>query len=68
VKALMLKQQHRIELIGQQLKAASPEHLLKRGYSITLKDGHAVTDASQLHPGDVITTRMYKGDIHSIVK
>jgi exodeoxyribonuclease VII large subunit len=68
VKALMLKQQHRIELIGQQLKAASPEHQLKRGYSITLKDGHAVTDASQLHPGDVITTRMYKGDIHSIVK
>jgi exodeoxyribonuclease VII large subunit len=68
VKTLMLKQQHRLELIQNQLKAASPEHLLKLGYSITLKDGHAVTDASQLQPGDLLTTRLWHGTAVSKVQ
>lgn len=68
VNTLMLKQQHRLELIQNQLKAASPEHLLKLGYSITLKDGHAVTDASQLQPGDLLTTRLWHGTAVSKVQ
>jgi exodeoxyribonuclease VII large subunit len=66
--ALMMKQRHRLELIESQLRAASPEHLLKRGYSITMKDGHAVTDASQLKPGDLLTTRMLHGTVTSKVQ
>jgi exodeoxyribonuclease VII large subunit len=68
VQSALLKQQHRLELLGQQLQAASPEHLLQRGYSITLKDGHAVTDASLLKPGDRIETRMWKGSVTSTVQ
>ena len=41
----------------------SPEKLLSRGYSITLKDGKAVTDASLLQPGDQLTTRLLKGEV-----
>lgn len=64
---LLSRQKHRLELLQQRISDASPERLLSRGYSITLKDGKAVTDASQLHPGDELTTRLYKGQVTSIV-
>ncbi len=63
----LMKENHRLQLLEQQIKAASPEHLLKRGYSITLKNGRAVTDISQLKPGDELVTRMAKGEIKSVV-
>ena len=66
--ARLQKETHRMELLEQQVKAASPEHLLKKGYSITLKNGKAVTDASQLKSGDEIETRIAKGSFISIVK
>lgn len=58
-------EKHRLELYAERVKAASPERLLKRGYSMTLKDGKAVTDASILHPGDVVETRLAKGHFKS---
>lgn len=64
---LLSRQKHRLELLQQRIADASPEKLLSRGYSITLKDGKAVTDASQLHPGDELVTRLYKGELTSIV-
>ena len=45
-------------LIEQQVKSASPDLLLQKGYSITLKDGKAVTDPALLSPGDKIVTRI----------
>lgn len=54
-------------LLEQQIKSASPDLLLKRGYSITLKDGKAVTDASLLLPGDEVETRVAKGTFKSKV-
>ena len=66
--ARLQKETHRMELLEQQVKAASPEHLLKKGYSITLKNGKAVTDASQLQPGDEVETRVAKGSFVSVVK
>ena len=58
-------QRHRIDLLRQRLADASPERLLARGYSITLKEGRAVKDASTLQPGDVIVTRLYRGEVRS---
>lgn len=60
-------EKHRLELYSQQVKAASPDELLKRGYSITLKDGKAVTDASLLRQGDEVETRLAKGKFKSRV-
>ena len=62
------RENHRMQLLEQQVKAASPELLLQKGYSITLKNGKAVTDASQLQPGDEVETRIAKGSFISIVK
>lgn len=57
---LLSRQRHRLELLQQRVADNSPEKLLSRGYSITLKDGKAVTDASLLQPGDQLTTRLLK--------
>ena len=60
-------EQHRLELAAEKLKMLDPRLLLQRGYSITLKDGHAVSDAATLSPGDVVETRLAKGTIKSTV-
>ena len=59
---------HRLELISEKLKALDPTLLLARGYSITLHNGKAVKDATTLHEGDEIETRLAKGSIRSMVK
>jgi len=59
---------HRLLLLEQRINDASPERLLKRGYSLTFKDGKTVTDSAQLTPGDIITTRFAKGEVKSEVK
>ena len=68
VNALFIRQRHRLELLQQRIADASPQKQLARGYSITLKDGRTVKDASALQPGDVLTTYVHKGEIQSIVK
>ena len=67
IEARLQRERHRLQLVQSQVEAASPELLLKRGYSLTLKDGKAVTDASELHPGDVLATRVAKGEFKSKV-
>lgn len=59
---------HRLMLLEQRVNDASPERLLKRGYSLTFKDGKTVTDSANLKPGDIITTRLAKGEVRSEVK
>lgn len=68
VETLLARHRHRLELFRQRLADASPEKLLARGYSLTLKDGRAVKDASRLHEGDVLVTQVHKGTFTSIVK
>ena len=65
---LLSRQRYRLELLQQRVADNSPEKLLSRGYSITLKDGKAVTDASLLQPGDQLTTRLLKGEVQSTVR
>lgn len=64
----LTRENHRLELLQQHVKMASPEQILKRGYSITLKDGKAVTQASLLNTGDELVTRFWKGEVVSEVK
>ena len=59
---------HRLELLQQRLNDAMPEKQLARGYSITLKDGKAVKDASMLKEGDTLVTMLHQGKVLSIIK
>lgn len=64
----MIKETHRLSLLEHRVMAASPEHLLKKGYSITMLNGKAVTDASTLKKGDRIVTMLHRGKIESEIK
>ena len=59
---------HRIDMLSQRAIAQDPERLLSRGYSITLKDGKSIKDASQLKAGDEIETRFAKGVAKAVVR
>ena len=61
-------ERHRLQLIEEQAKSLDPALLLRRGYSITLKDGKALRDPQLLRPGDEIETRLEKGTVKSIIK
>ena len=67
LEVILQREKHRLALIEQQGKVSSPELLLKKGYSITLKNGRAVTDATQLLPGDEVVTKVAKGEFKSKV-
>ena len=67
LEGILQREKHRLALIEQQVKTSSPELLLKKGYSITLKNGRAVTDATQLLPGDEVVTKVAKGEFKSKV-
>lgn len=64
----MQAQHHRLDLCQRSIDAASPEHILSLGYSITRVGGKAVRDASLLAPGDEVETTTTKGSFTSIVK
>ena len=67
VTSSLFRHRHRLELLQQRLADASPEKLLARGYSITLKDGKVVKNADELQENDMITTRLQNGEVVSIV-
>lgn len=64
----MQAQHHRLDLCQRSIDAASPEHILSLGYSITRIGGKAVRDASLLAPGDEVETTTANGSFTSIVK
>ncbi len=63
----LTSEKHLIAQLELRLQGFDPQILLRRGYSITLKDGHAVRDPHLLRPGDEVETRVEKGTFHSVV-
>lgn len=49
------------------LELISPQNILKKGYSITLKNGKAVKSVASLKKGDLLTTLLADGEITSQV-
>ena len=63
----LMTEKHRLQLIEEKAKSLDPTLLLKRGYSMTMKDGKIIRDAATLHPGDEIETRLANGTIRSAI-
>lgn len=61
------KNKSHLETLEQKLELLNPENILKKGYSLTIKDGKIITDASELKDGDTITTKLRIGTINSKV-
>jgi Exonuclease VII, large subunit len=49
------------------MKLSSPDYILAKGYSITLKDGKAIKSSGQLKKGDTIETILKDGRIESAI-
>jgi exodeoxyribonuclease VII large subunit len=54
--------------ISRSIANMHPENVLKRGYSITLFKGKAVTDVGQLKENDMVKTLFAEGSIRSEIK
>jgi len=65
-----LLQRRRLELAGAEraLAALSPDNVLQRGFSITMREGEPapLRDASQVQPGERLLTRLARGEIRSL--
>lgn len=46
----------------------SPQNTLNRGYSLTTLNGHAVTSAASIKPGDRLVTMLKDGKVNSIAE
>jgi len=51
-----------LELDEQYIKMVSPEYILKRGYTLTFKDGKIVKHAGDLITGDEISVKFADGE------
>lgn len=58
----------RLDFISRRCQTLDPAQMLKRGYSLTLKDGRIIRSTTELKHGDTLTTRLADGDIQSVVK
>ena len=65
----LLSESRQVEALSRQLEAVSPQAVLGRGYTMTLrkKDGQPVRAAAQLKPGDKVVTRFADGQVESTV-
>lgn len=61
------KEKNKLHLYSQRVKDASPETILGRGYSMTLKNGKAIKHLSDVKDGDELTTRLIDGEVKSVV-
>lgn len=65
---LMQRQQDVLSTLEDKVKLLHPDHILKRGFSITRLNGKAVVDASSMKSGDELVTQVYQGEVKSVVK
>ena len=64
---LIDRRRHALDLLEHRSKALDPTLLLQRGYSITTLNGHALRSTDEIHPGDILTTRLAEGSLTSVV-
>ena len=62
------RERHRLQLVAQRAQAQDPIHILRRGYSITLHNGHALRSGNELADGDIIETRLEQGTLKSEIR
>lgn len=62
------RERHRLQLVAQHAQAQDPIHILRRGYSITLHNGHALRSGDELADGDIIETQLEQGTLKSEIR
>jgi exodeoxyribonuclease VII large subunit len=67
VDQFLLKHNNTLHQFQTKIELLHPENILKRGYSITMKNGKAIRSVEEVDEGDVITTKLFQGKIESKV-
>ncbi len=62
---IFLNHNKKLEKAALVAELSDPKHILRQGYSITLKDGKVLRDAESLKKGDKLTTILHKGGFSS---
>jgi len=69
MKPALVRRRHAIDAACGKLEALSPMRVLERGFSLTQRgDGHVVTSAADVQPGERITVRVHDGGIDATVE
>lgn len=63
----VISARHRLELLEQRAAAVDPALMLRRGYSITLVNGHSLRNPADVGTGDMLETHVEKGIVKSKV-
>ena len=66
--SLLKSHQSELKVLEKSIDHMSPENVLKRGYSITRLNGHAVRSFRDTKPGDRLNTMLFEGQLLSIVE
>lgn len=67
-KRIIQEEKYRLANREQFLELVSPENILKKGYTLTIKENKIVKSAAELKKGETIINRFYDGDVVSEVK
>jgi exodeoxyribonuclease VII large subunit len=65
---LLKEEKNKLDTTGKHLALMSPDNILKKGYTLTMKDGKVVKLNRNLKAGDSITTVFSDGQIESVIK
>lgn len=68
VKVSMLSNSMLLSSLSDKLRLLEPKNILKRGYSITTKDGKTIVNSSDLQANDIVETQTYEGSFRSKVQ
>ncbi len=63
--ALLKIRQSRLLSTDEKIRLVDPLQVLKRGYSLTLRNGKPVRSVRELETGDLLVTRLYDGNAES---
>jgi exodeoxyribonuclease VII large subunit len=61
----LLKKKEQIHLNENAIRLLSPENVLRRGYTLTMKEGKIIKSVRELEPDDELDTRFADGSIKS---
>ncbi len=64
---IMKGKQEKLAMQEQAVKLLNPKRIMQRGFSVVRADGHAVTQAENLHPGMQLTISFASGTASSSV-
>jgi len=65
----LVRRRHAIEAACGKLEALSPMRVMERGFSLTQRaDGHVVTSAADVQPGERIHVRLHDGSIDAMIE